>query len=94
MSRFAVSGHQLRIRYLTSKDVTIDLAAYALEDYRLNFMSIDPKSLFYFTGEPDTLLFVNTSTGARRSVALNSRMSDTRRLLRLLKDFPMDKRSA
>lgn len=94
VARFAVSGHQLRIHYLTSKDVTIDLAAYALEDYRLNFFSMDPKSRFYFTGERDTLLFVNTSTGARRSVALNSRMSDTRRLLKLLKDFPMHARSA
>ena len=94
VARFAVSGHQLRIHYLTSKDVTIDLAAYALEDYRLNFFSMDPKSRFYFTGEPDTLHFVNTSTGDRRSVALNSRMSDTRRLLKLLTDFPMHARSA
>jgi hypothetical protein len=89
IARFAISEHHLRIHYLMSKDVTVDLSAYALEDYRLNFFSMDTKSQFYFTGEPDTLLFVNTSTGDRRSVVLNSRMSDTRRLLKFLKDSPM-----
>jgi hypothetical protein len=77
----------MRIHYLISKDVTVDLTAYALEDYRLSFFSMNTKSQFYFTGEPDTLLFVNMSTGDRRSVVLNSRMSDTRRLLKFLKDF-------
>ncbi len=70
-----------------SKDVTVDLTTHNLESHHLSFFSMDTKSQFYFTGEPDTLLFVNTSTGDRRSVALNSRMSDTRRLLKFLKDF-------
>lgn len=87
VARFEVNEHQLRIHYLMSKEVTVDLATYTLEDYRLSFFSLDTKSQFYFTGKPDTLLFVNTSTGDRRSVALNSRMSYTRRLLKFLKDF-------
>ena len=94
VARFTVNEHQLCIHYLWSKDVTIDLSSYALEDYRMNFFSVDTKSQFYFTGELDTLLFVNTSTGDRRSVALNSRTSDTRRLLKFLKDSPTQARSA
>ncbi|HQV38809.1 MAG: hypothetical protein IPO60_03175 [Flavobacteriales bacterium] len=87
-ARFAFSEHQLRIQYLMSKDITIDLSAYALEDYRLNFFSMDWKSQIFITGVPDTLLFVNTRTGDRKSVVLNSRMSDTRKLLNFLDDSP------
>lgn len=66
VSRFAISEHQLRIHYLLSKDVTIDLSAYALEDYRLNFFSMDKNSQFYFTGEPDTR--VQVTDGLLRSI--------------------------
>lgn len=87
VARFVVSEDQLRIHYLMFKDVTVDLTAYALEDYRLSFFSMNRKSQFYFTGGPDSLLFVNRSTGDRKSVVLNSRMSDTHRLLKFLEDF-------
>jgi len=84
-SRFLLDNKVLRVYPLLSRPVTIDLTQYELRDYKFNFLSLDCKSSFFFTGLGDTLVFFHRDTQEAMSIHLNARMRDTRSLVRTLR---------
>lgn len=83
-SRFLLNNGVLHVYPLLSRAIAINLSQYDLVDYKLNFLSLDRKSSFFFTGAEDTLVFSHRETNVELSIQLNARMRDTRLLIKTL----------